>query len=265
MEAATVPRVKGLAGELMVVRMLVRRSLNELLRVPGAAIPGIIAPTIFLVGLTSVFGNLSELPGFQGDNYISFLVPVSMMQAAAFTGAAMGVNLARDIEQGWFDRLLLAPRSRATLLAGIVLSASLRVLLPVTLILAVALSLGASWPGLVGLVVALPVVMAMAAIASCWGTTLALWFRSQSVAPLMQAGMFIAVLFTTSYAPQELLVGWLAEVAQVNPITQALEAVRQGFVGSVTFRETWQGLAIVLGLAAFLGAVALRGMRRATL
>ena len=34
------------------------------------------------------------------------------MQGAGFTGAATGVNLARDIEQGWFDRLLVSPAPR---------------------------------------------------------------------------------------------------------------------------------------------------------
>ena len=33
-----------------------------------------------------------------------------------FTGAATGVNLARDIEQGWFDRLLASPAPRPVLL-----------------------------------------------------------------------------------------------------------------------------------------------------
>ena len=105
------------------VAALVRRSANELVRVPGAAIPGVLAPTIFFLGLTSVFGNLTELRGFDTDSYQSFLIPVSMLQGAGFTGAATGVNLARDIEQGWFDRLLASPAPRPAILGGLVASA----------------------------------------------------------------------------------------------------------------------------------------------
>ena len=112
------------------VTALVRRSANELLRVPGAAIPGVLAPTIFFVGLTSVFGELTNLRGFATDSYESFLIPVSLLQGAGFTGAATGVNLARDIEQGWFDRLLASPSPRPALLAGLVFSASVRALVP---------------------------------------------------------------------------------------------------------------------------------------
>ena len=81
-------------------------------RVPAAAIPGVLAPTIFFLGINGVFGELTQLTGFSGDSYASFIVPVSMLQGAGFTGAATGVNLARDIEQGWLDRLLASPAPR---------------------------------------------------------------------------------------------------------------------------------------------------------
>ena len=95
--------------QLETVRALMRRGSTRSCACPGAAIPGVLAPTIFFLGLTAVFGNLTRLAGFGTDSYESWLVPVSLMQAAGFTGAATGVNLARDIEQGWFDRLLASP------------------------------------------------------------------------------------------------------------------------------------------------------------
>ena len=57
------------------VTALVRRSANELLRVPGAAIPGVLAPTIFFLGLTSVFGELTNLRGFATDSYAELSDP----------------------------------------------------------------------------------------------------------------------------------------------------------------------------------------------
>lgn len=254
----------GWRSDLATVRALTRRALNEIFRVPGAAVPGIMAPTIFFLGLTSVFGNLTLLPGFDSSSYQSFLVPVSLMQGAAFTGAATGVNLARDIEQGWFDRLLSSPAPRPALLAGLVLSASFRALIPATFLLIVAFAVGAHWPGLLGLAIAIAIVMGMAVVAAMWGTSLALRFRTQSAAPLMQAGMLLAVLMTTAYAPLDLLTGWLQEVARINPVTQAVEAARQGFVGSVTWSDTWPGFVVLVGLAAVLSWFALRGMRRMT-
>src|SRR3954463_6241044 len=149
------------------IAALMRRAANELLRVPGAAIPGVLAPTIFFLGLFAVFGNLTLLPGFTSSGYQSFLIPISLLQGAGFTGAATGVNLARDIEQGWFDRLLLSPTPRPVLLAGLVSWASRRALLPATLLLTVALALGVDWPGLRAIALAAVLVMGLAAAAAC--------------------------------------------------------------------------------------------------
>jgi len=251
------------AADIATIRALVRRAANEILRVPGAAIPGVLAPTIFFLGLSAVFGNLIELRGFDVDSYLSWLIPISLLQGAGFTGAATGVNLARDIEQGWFDRLLVSPAPRPVLLAGLVLSASLRSLIPAAVLLTVGFALGAHWPGLLGLAIAVLLVMGMGTLAACWSVTVALRFKSQSAAPLMQAVMLVAILTTTAYAPLELLTGWLQEVARYNPITQVVDAIRQGFVGDgVTLAGTWPGVLALAALVAALAALALRGMRR---
>jgi ABC-2 type transport system permease protein len=252
----------GLRVDMSTIRAMIERSRNELLRVPGAAIPGVLAPTIFFLGLTAVFGSLTLLPGFDTQSYQSFLIPVSLMQGAGFTGAATGVNLARDIENGLFDRFLASPAPRWVLLTGLVSSASLRALVPGTFLFIVAMIVGANFPGILGLIVAVVAVMGMGVVAACWGVALALKFKTQSAAPLMQAGMLVLILTTTAYAPQELLTGWLAEVAQINPATQVVEMARQGFVGTVTWSGTWPGIVTLIGLIALLGAWALRGMRR---
>ena len=251
-----------MTADLRMVGALMRRGLNEILRVPGGALPGVLAPTIFMLGLAAVFGKASSLPAYEGVSFLAFIVPVGMLQGAGFTGAATGVNLARDIERGWFDRMLLAPASRPVLLAGVVASACLRALAPATLLLVVALALGVDWPGLLELVLAAVLVMGLAAAMACYATLVALRFRTQQAAPLMQMGSFIAVLFTTSYAPRELLSGWLGAIADVNPVTHVLEGVRQGFVGDVTWAGTWPALVSIAGLVLVFGALAVRGMRR---
>src|SRR5438046_4335936 len=149
----------GWRANMEMIMALVRRAANELLRVPGAAIPGVLAPTIFFLGLTSVFGHLTLLPGFSTSSYQSFLIPISLMQGAGFTGAATGVNLARDIEQGWFDRLLVSPAPRPVLLPGLGISASLRPLIPAALLTVVGATLGPHWPATGGRAAPVPEAM----------------------------------------------------------------------------------------------------------
>ena len=249
------------ADNLRVIAALARRAFNEILRVPGAAIPGILAPTIFMVGLSGVFGAAANVPGFDAD-FRTFIVPVGMLQGAGFTGAATGVNLARDIEQGWFDRLLVGPAPRTVLLTGIVSSAAVRCLLPATFLVAVALILGTHVESVPGLLLAAALIMVMAAAMACWGSIVALRFGTQQAAPLMQVVAFASILFTTAYAPHALLSGWLQSIASVNPVNYILEGVRQPFVYGVGWERTWHALLAAALLLGLLGAGAIRLMNR---
>jgi ABC-2 type transport system permease protein len=251
--------------DIATIIALVDRSKNELLRVPGAAIPGVLAPTIFFLGINGVFGNLTQLTGFTSDSYASFMVPVSVLQGAGFTGAAAGVNLARDIESGWLDRLLASPAPRWVLLTGSVLAASLRAFIPATAVMLVAFAIGAHWPGVDGVLIAYAMVGAVAAVAACYSATLALHYKTQSASPLMQAVVLAVILATPAYAPQELLQDWLQEVARYNPMTQVVEGVRQGFTGTITWAETWPAILALAGMLSVLAALSLRGMRRTAL
>lgn len=250
-----------MTAHVRVTWALMRRGLNEVLRVPGASIPGVLAPTIFLLGLSAVFSEAAQLPGYGTTNFMQFIVAVSLLQGAGFTGAATGVNLARDIERGWFDRLLLAPTPRLTVLLGIVGSAALRCLLPVSFLLCVAFALGVPWPGTQDLLVSLLLVMGFATSMACWGTVIALRFQTQQAAPLMQAVAFSAVLFTAAYAPLDLLADWLQVVATINPTTYVIEAIRSGFITSMSLGELGIAVLADLGMLAFFAVLAVRGMR----
>jgi ABC-type multidrug transport system permease subunit len=243
-----------MSASLATIRALAVRALNEITRVPGAAVPGVLAPTIFMIGLSGVFGEAARLPGFDATDFRTFIVPVGLLQGAAFTGAATGVNLARDIERGWFDRLLTSPAPRPTLLLGVVSSAALRALLPATFLFLVALAVGVEFPGVVALALTILLVMGLATAIAFYSVIVALRFRTQQAAPLMQMGGFIAVLFTTAYAPMALLAPWLEFIATINPVTLVLQGVRQGFVGSVTWHDTWPALLAVAGLLLVLGS-----------
>jgi ABC-2 type transport system permease protein len=119
------------------------------------------------------------------------------------------------------------------------------------------------FPGLDGLLLAVLLAAGFAAVAASWGITLALRFKTQSAAPLMQAGIFMAVLFTASYAPLALLTGWLHTVATYNPVRFIIDAARQGFVGDLSWGVTWKGLAALAGLMVVIVSFALRGLQHA--
>jgi ABC-2 type transport system permease protein len=248
-----------------VALVLWRRSLNEVLRVRGALLPATIAPLVFMLGISGQFGRLTGLEGFPTDSYLSWIVPLSCLQGAGFAGAATGSNLARDIEQGWFDRLLVAPVPRPLLVIGPILGAVTRSLVPATVVLIVGLAVGAELTGGVPGLLALYVASAgFCAVAALWGVLLAVTFRTQQAGPLMQQGVFLAVFLSTAYTPEVLLRGWLASAAEYNPVTYVLEMARQATVAGIepSFAHTWPGLVALAGMAAVLGALALAGLGR---
>jgi ABC-type multidrug transport system permease subunit len=250
---------------MSVALVLWRRSLNEILRVRGALLPATIAPVIFMLGITGQFGRLTGLSGFPTESYISWIVPLSCLQGAGFAGAAVGSNLARDIEVGWFDRLLVAPVPRPLLIVGPILGAVSRSMVPATVVLIVGLLIGADLTGgVLGLLALYLAAAGFCATAALWGTFMALTFRTQQAGPLMQQGVFLAVFLSTAYTPLVLLHGWLGDVAHLNPVTHVLEMARQATVEGIepSFAHTWPGVVALLGMSAVLGLLVLSGLRR---
>jgi ABC-type multidrug transport system permease subunit len=250
---------------MSVALTLWRRSLNEILRVRGALVPATVAPLIFMFGITGQFGRLTGLEGFPTDSYISWIVPLSCLQGAGFAGAAVGANLARDIELGWFDRLLVAPVPRPLLVVGPILGAVSRSMVPATVVLVAGLLIGADLTGGVyGLFCLYFAAAAFCATAALWGIFMAVTFRTQQAGPLMQQGVFLAVFLSTAYTPEVLLRGWLASVAPLNPMTYVLQMARQATVAGIepSFAHTWPGLVALAGMATVLGALAVNGLRR---
>lgn len=247
---------------LRLVWALVRRGLNEILRVPGASLPGVLAPAIFMFGTYSIFGKLVELPGFDGDDYLNWILPVGFVQSAAFTGAATGVNLARDIESGWFDRILLAPAPRWVVLGGLICSAAIRVLLPCSLLLALGLAAGLSFPGPLGFAISFVAAALLAAAMAFWSCGLAMKFKSQDAAPLMQSSGFLLMQLTAVYAPIALLAPWMQTIAHVNPFTYVLDAIRSGYIATVTWADIWPGILAMVGMLAATAWYASHRIRR---
>jgi ABC-type polysaccharide/polyol phosphate export permease len=48
----------------------------------------------------------------------------------------------------------------------------------------------------------------------------------------------------------------------INPVNHVLTAVRQGFIGPVTWTDTWPALLTLIGLAVVFGALAVRQLLR---
>lgn len=241
------------------------RSLRLIPRIPSTFIPSLVMPVFLTISFAGAFSGLVLLPGFPADKIIDWFVPMTIIQGAAFAGITTGMGAARDLQNGFFDRFLSSPAPRASLVAGPLLASVLRALIPIALLLIVGIIGGASFSGgLLGVGTLVVAALGVALVAGGWALGLALRFKSQQAAPLMQTGVFIVIFLSTAQMPINLLTGWLHTVARFNPMTNVLALAREGFLGEVTWDATWPGLVALAGLITAALLFAARGMKKAT-
>ncbi|MBW3615236.1 MAG: ABC transporter permease [Actinobacteria bacterium] len=240
---------------------LAGRNLLLMRRIPSVVVPSLVFPIFLVIAFSGAYGALTMLPGFPVDNMIDWILPMAVVQSAAFGGVNVGLSVVRDLQGGFFDRLLLAPVSRLGLVAGPILGAVVRAFVPLAVVLATGLVAGARLRGgPAGLLTLLVAAEGVAVIAAGWGVGLALRLRDQRAAPLMQVGIFLAVFLSTAQVPLAIMSGWLRTVATLNPMTSILALGRQGFIGPVTWAQTWPGLVALAGGMVVLCAFAVRGL-----
>ncbi len=238
---------------LFQITMMAWRSLVTTFRVPAAIIPGILISVFFLFVYTGSLGNASNfLPGLAGKSYLAFILPVSIVSSALSGAGVAGQAIVRDIENGYFDKLLLTPISRAALLLGPIIAGAVTLGLQTVVVLAVGILLGLqSATGVGGMLVVIGLALILGVGFS--GFTVSIALRSGSAAAT-QGGSFLffpLTFLTATFVPVSLLSGWIKTAAIFNPITYILEAMRSVLL------EGWQPEVLARGLlsAAVLGIV----------
>jgi ABC-2 type transport system permease protein len=242
---------------------LAGRNLLLVRRVPSVFIPSLVMPLFILIATAGAFRGIGSLPAFDGANYMDFTLPMAATMGAGFAGVNAGMTLARDLEGGFFDRLNASPVPRAALIGGPLVAAFVRSLFTTTVVYVASLIGGADLAGPLDIVVIYLLAAGFGQAASLWAMGVALRAKSVQATPLMQVVVFLAVFTSVLYAPRELLRGWLATVADVNPVTYLLEAAREAQLGGWGWDTLGQGLLAVAGLLAVTAFFAFRGLRRA--
>lgn len=237
------------------------RSLKLIPRYPSTFVPSLVMPVFFVIAFSGAFAGLTNLPGFPATEMKDWILPMSTLQGCAFAGITTGIAVARDLENGFFDRIILSPAPRGALLAGPLLASMLRAFLPLGLLTIVGVIAGVHYQA--GPLTVLPLAIAgigIALVAGMWSVGMALRAKSQQAAPLIQMALFLGFFLSTAMMPVDLLTGWVQAVARVNPVTSILQLARQGFLGDITWDATWPGLVALGGLSLVLGLFAYRGM-----
>jgi ABC-2 type transport system permease protein len=245
------------------ILMVTRRSLVTIIRTPEALLPPLGISIFFLVIYDSTLGQASGfIPSLGANSYLGFILPLSIVSSSLSGAGISAQNLVRDLESGYFDKLLLTPISRSALLLGPILAGALILGLQASIVIGIGLLMGLeSATGLPGLltVIGLGVLLGTGFA----GFTVSAALGSGSAAATQGASFifFPLTFLAPTFVPLDLLDGWLRAAARLNPITYVMEAMRSllnsGWDGTVIGK----GVAACLLLAAAMYALAVYALR----
>lgn len=240
---------------------IAKRACRSVFREPEFFIPAIIVPVFFFVVNIGALQDVAEAGAPAGFDFKAFQLPVAIIFAV--TGVSRASSLVIDIQGGYFDRLLLTPVRRPTLLLGLMAADLMAVMMLAIPVTALGLVLGVSFAtGPLGIIVFL-------FYGALWG----LAFAGFPYAIALKTGNPAAVnssfilffpfaFLTTSFLPKEALTGWLATIATYNPVTYVLGGLRSLITEGWVWSELGKGLLAMLAVTIVsfgLASAAMRG------
>jgi ABC-2 type transport system permease protein len=230
------------SGLAVQVGYLAWRSILRTLRQPAA----IFFPLVFPVLLLSVYAgglqSATQLPGFPTNSYLAFALAVPFIQGGLFATGNAGIDVAKDIQTGFLNRLALTPmRSIALLLGqlgGVMLLALMQALFYLGIGLIFGVRLESGWAG--GLVM-----IALAAVISlgfaAFGAFAALRTGSTEAVNGIFPVFFVFLFISSINLPRNLMAtDWFRWFATANPVSYLIEGERSLIITG------WNGEALAL-------------------
>ena len=230
-------------GLLAQIGAVGRRSITRTLRQRALLIFPMLFPLILFAINGSALNAATRIPGFPPVSYRAFVLAVPFMQGALFIAVTAGIDLARDIESGFFNRLTLTPLRGAALLAGQLGGAFIVACLQSVVYLLVGLATGvgiASGVGGAFVLLALSIVIAFGFAGV--GALIALRTGSGEAVQAIFPLLFVTLFLSSASLPRPLIaVHWFREVATYNPASYMIEGIRSLVITG------WDGRALALG------------------
>jgi len=216
--------------------VLVARNLRKTIRVPQLLMFSMAMPLAMLILFSQVFRAIADSGAFPpGVEYIDFITPALLAVSTVMSGTNSGVAIATDAAAGIFDRFRTLPMGLPVVyVARALTDMALTVVRVVVLLVAAWLLLGFEFHGdaadLVVLVaVLLPLSLAMSALFQLLG------IRLGHPEVVQFAGMMLMMPFmflSSAFAPVATMPGWLRSMAEINPVTHAIDAARSVCLGN---------------------------------
>jgi len=225
------------------VGYLARRSAVRTLRQPA----GVVFPLLFPVLLLAVnAGGLraeTKLPGFPTDSFLAFALAVPFIQGGLFATGNAGIDIAKDVQTGFLNRLALTPMRGIALILGEIGGVMALAVVQALFYLCIGLAFGVRLASGVGGAVVLLLLAALIALGfATFGAFAALRTGSTEAVNGIFPVFFVFLFISSMNIPRDLMsVTWFRWFATINPVSYLIEAVRSLVIVG------WDAEALVLG------------------
>lgn len=185
--------------------------------------------------------------------YLQVLLPGTLALAVVFVTVYSGVTLNRDLATGAFDRFRSLPIWRPAPIVGALIGDLGRYLLAAGLVTALGFGMGYhAGGGVLGVLGAVALVLLFASALSWGWITLGLLLRSPTAVMNLGFVILFPVMFLSNiFVAPETMPRWLRRIADNNPVSHLVAAVRDLMGGSAAGTQVvW-----VIATAAVLVAV----------
>jgi len=241
------------------------RNVKAWLGQPALVVSTLMPPVFMFLFFGTPLRGMTGIAGFPADDYYAYFAAMIIVLSVVMNGADVAFALLTDMLSGYFDKLLLAPVNRFSMLMGTLLTSGTRALLQVVAIIAMALVFGVRFQG--GLVGVMAVIIAAAVFGiatACIGLIIAL--RTRSVQMTQNSWlMFMPLAFlTTAFMPKEFLTGWFKWAVTVNPVDYVLVSVRTIIITGWEWESILPGIWVLSAVTAIMLTAATWTYRGAT-
>lgn len=247
--ASTVrPRQVGFARDVVTIA---GRALRAIPRDLEAVVPPVFISLFFFVVNIGTLQQLTER-SIAGLDFEAFMMGTAVLLGV--TGVSRAPALVLDVQNGYFDRLLLTPVRRGAILLGH-LAADVTIACALTVpILAFGFAIGVRFEaGPLGVLVFIALAALWSLAFAGFGYAVALKTGNPAAVNSIFLLFFPFLFLTSSYVPRAELSGWLDTVAGLNPVTYLLDGLRS----LTTTGWAWADLAQAAAAIAVVGTLSM--------
>jgi ABC-2 type transport system permease protein len=248
---------------------LARRSVVRTARQPANWITPLVFPLALMAVNSGGLDAATDLPGFPSDSFLAFFLAFPFIQGSLFATVNAGVDLARDIQTGFLNRLALTPMQSAALLVGHLGGVIAMGFLQSVWYLAAGLAVGVRLEsGVTGALVILVLAVLIVLGFGSFGALAALRTGSTEAVHSLFPVFFVFLFISSMNLPRNLIeTEWFRIAASLNPVSYLIEAIRSLVITGWTGETLALGFAMAIGIAVVgltLSSLSLRGRMERT-